>query len=97
MGWPGGDGIWSGTYGGKPIQIISYLGYAKLETNCSLPTWLGSGSHLFVAMPTIYSKPTVLAPATSRFTVVTPAPTPSVSSLDLFLQFLKSLLLLKIF
>jgi hypothetical protein len=96
IGWPGGDGIWSSTYGGKPIQITSYLGYARLETNCSLPTWLGSGSHYFVATPTIYSKPTVLTPAITRFTVGISS-TPSVSSLDLFLQFLKSLLLLKIF
>jgi hypothetical protein len=94
LGWQH-QNSWSSSDG--KIRVTSQLGYAKLETNCSLPTWLGSGSHQFVAIPTIYSEPTVLAPATARFTVVTPASTPPVSKLDVFLQFLKSLLLLKIF
>ena len=97
IGWPGNTDTWSTVYQGKSVVITSTLGYAKLEANCSLPMWLGSGSHQFVAIPTIYSEPTVLAPATARFTVVTPSPTPPVSKLDIFLQFLKSLLLIKIF
>jgi hypothetical protein len=97
IGWPGDREVWSTVYQGKSVVITSTLGYAKLEANCSLPMWLGSGSHQFVAIPTIYSEPTVLAPATASFTVVAPASTPPVSRLDIFLQFLKSLLLIKIF
>jgi hypothetical protein len=93
IGWPGVNGVWSGTYGGKPVRITSYLGYAKLETNCTLPTWLTSGTHYFVATPTLYSKPVTLTPATSKFTVGTASIKPA-SSFNLFLQFLKSLLLI---
>jgi hypothetical protein len=93
LGWQH-QNSWSSSDG--KIRITSQLGYAKLETNCTLPTWLGSGSHLFVAMPTIYSKPTVLAPATARFTVGASQPTTK-PTLNLLLEFLKQLLLLNIF
>jgi hypothetical protein len=96
IGWPGDREVWSTVYKGKSVVITSTLGYAKLEANCSLPTWLGSGSHQFVAIPTIYSEPTVLAPATARFTVGTSQPTTK-PTLNLLLEFLKQLLLLNIF
>jgi len=96
IGWPGDREVWPTVYQGKSVVITSTLGYAKLEANCSLPMWLGSGSHQFVAIPTIYSEPTVLAPATARFTVSTSQPTAK-PTLNLLLEFLKQLLLLKIF
>ena len=90
IGWPGDRETWSTVYQGKSVLITSTLGYARLEANCTLPSWLGSGSHLLVAIPTIYSKPTLLAPSTVNFTVKAP----KLSVLDLFTQFIKSILLL---
>ena len=91
LGWQHQD-TWSGTYGGKPVRITSYLGYAKLEANCSIPA-LTSGTHYFKARPTIYSEPTELTEAVAVFYVGTTAKKQENS----LTEFIKHLLLLNIF
>jgi hypothetical protein len=90
MGWNHQDYWYNST---NNITITSMLGYAKLETNCSLPTWLTSGTHYFRARPTIYSEPTELTEAVAVFYVGTTAKKQENS----LIEFIKHLLLLNIF
>jgi len=54
IGWPKNYGVWSGYYGGKFVKITSYQGYAKFETNCTLPQNLLPGVHTLEVKPRIY-------------------------------------------